>query len=402
MDQTKHKESFDCAYREKQFLMNYISFPLAEMEKFEWQRGKWGSEYYSYYYKRFTSHILSRLQIDEGNKILVIGCGAGGDEKNLRSLYPNLKITSIDISEEMIKKAVANLSPSNFMVCLAEDLPFQNNCFDRILSREVIEHVLDPQKMLFEVARVLKPNGIAVITTENEESFSPKNYYDIKIKSKLANMLEVPIFQKNYKDEAPKLSEIKAYGKNTGLVLEEHFWDGALYKSLLRIWKKRLKKFFKFPVSSWAHWFSCLENNRTLAYWFCDQAKYVFKKPEKFINLDLRKEYVCTRCNSKLQPISDEEQRCVRCDQVYSIVEGLLYLKYDERNQKSYKTEEGLRGGKVKQFIYKVLNNTLSAIYNILYFSSALIFSFFAKKNNKQLSHLMAPNDAFQKYLKKN
>lgn len=402
MDAKKHKEAFDENYREKLYIMSHIKFPLAEIDKFDWRRGKWGGEYYSYFYRRFTCHVLSRLNVQVDTNILVIGCGAGGDEKNLKALYPKTRIFSIDISEEMIRKAISNHSPSNFIVCLAEALPFKENIFERILSREVIEHVIDPEKMLSEIYRVLIPRGIAVVTTENEESFSPKNFYENKIRSKLDSLFEINISSKSFKDEAPKLSDIKAYSKNTGLILEDFFWDGALYKSMLRIWKKGLKKVIKFNVTRWAHWLSSLENNRTLAYWFCDQAKYVFKKPENAVNLDPQKGYVCNRCNSKLQPLLDKEQKCFKCGQVYSIVDGLLYLKYDERNRKSYKIEEGLRGGKVKQFIYKALNNILSSIYNILYFSSALIFSFFVKKNNRQLSHLMAPDDAFQKYLKKN
>jgi SAM-dependent methyltransferase len=46
------------------------------------------------------------------------------------------------------------------VVCAAgEGLPFPNNWFDLVLSNEVIEHVVDDQKAIAEIVRVLKPGG---------------------------------------------------------------------------------------------------------------------------------------------------------------------------------------------------------------------------------------------------
>lgn len=43
-------------------------------------------------------------------------------------------------------------------------LPFDDQSFDTIVSTQVIEHVTDPQQMLREIARVLRPGGIVLIT----------------------------------------------------------------------------------------------------------------------------------------------------------------------------------------------------------------------------------------------
>src|SRR3989344_1640514 len=45
------------------------------------------------------------------------------------------------------------------IICDLEKLPFKNNTFDAIINTWVIEHIPNPEKMLNELKRVLKPNG---------------------------------------------------------------------------------------------------------------------------------------------------------------------------------------------------------------------------------------------------
>lgn len=381
MDVKEQKESFERIYRNSSFEADHLRFPLAEIDKFDWNRGPFGNEYYSYHYRRATCHILSKLSIHDGQNILIVGCGAGLDEKNIIALYPNSKLWSIDISEEMIKKAVANRSPSSFAISLAEALPFRENSFDRVLSREVIEHVMDPQRMIFEISRVLKPQGVAVVTTENEESFSPRNFYAIRIRPKLARLLGVSLPAPKYKDEAPTLSQMKNYVQNARLDLEEYFWDGALYKCLLRSTKrfrklviKPFRKFLRFKVASWAHWFSCLENNRTLAYWFCDQAKYVIRK-------------------------SEESETAVFYDaNAYGFPYSASSSEGNDQNLKQHIPTDRL----ISRIVFRTLDFPLNMIYYVVYFAATLACAAFVKKNDTQLSNLLATDDALMQYLKKN
>ena len=46
-------------------------------------------------------------------------------------------------------------------------LPFGDNTFDWVVCSEVLEHVPEREKMISEFARVLKPNGILILTTPN-------------------------------------------------------------------------------------------------------------------------------------------------------------------------------------------------------------------------------------------
>ena len=398
----KHKQNFEKVYKRISYSTEDIKFPLVDIDKLDWNKGKLRNDYNRYFYRRFTCHILSNLRISDGQRILVIGCGFGFDERNIRMIYPNVSILSVDISEEMIKRAINDRSPSQFLLSIAEELPFKDNSFDRILSREVIEHVIDPQIMLFEISRVLKPQGIAVVTTENEESLSPENFYCIYVRSKLAKTLRFPVYLKNYTDKAPKLSEMDVYVKDAGLEMVKYFWDGALYRSLLLLMKP-LKKFIKFRISKWAQWFSCLENNRTLAYWFCDQVKYVLRKPKdnkSIVYYKYKDFYLCVKCHRSLRKVYDNNYECNNCGQKYLTTNRFpILMESGDGNQREHNV--GTEKAKKRNLIiFEVLDFFLSTIYKVFYVSIALICTLFSKKNDVQLSHLMAPDDQFQKYLK--
>jgi SAM-dependent methyltransferase len=56
-------------------------------------------------------------------------------------------------------------------------LPFRNEAFDLVMMLEVIEHVADVPRVLSEVARVLKPDGRAIISTPNRLSVTSRVNY---------------------------------------------------------------------------------------------------------------------------------------------------------------------------------------------------------------------------------
>lgn len=107
----------------------------------------------------------------EGKKMLEVGCG-NGDFSNFLSINHKAHITGLDFSEESIKiaeqkKQQFGATTSSFTVGDAQNMYFDDNSFDIIVSCECLEHVPVPQKMVNEIFRVLKPGGIVVLTTEN-------------------------------------------------------------------------------------------------------------------------------------------------------------------------------------------------------------------------------------------
>ena len=67
-----------------------------------------------------------------------------------------------------LKKPIldANLSANPKIVCLqanAEELPFPNHTFDRVIATCLLHHVEKPEQVFSEILRVLKPEGVATI-----------------------------------------------------------------------------------------------------------------------------------------------------------------------------------------------------------------------------------------------
>lgn len=107
---------------------------------------------------------------DLNNKrVLEVGCGRGVFSHHLATSFPTASITAVDFSESAINIAKDNFQRENleFQVENAESLSFSNDEFDYYISCETLEHVLHPQQMIHEIRRVLKKNGIFIITTEN-------------------------------------------------------------------------------------------------------------------------------------------------------------------------------------------------------------------------------------------
>jgi ubiquinone/menaquinone biosynthesis C-methylase UbiE len=120
-------------------------------------------------YKYFVWKLLSK-GIKQGN-VLDIGTGSGllAIELAKSTKDRSINITALDISSNMIKKAVENAREADvanrikFVIGTAADLPFPNEYFDAVISYASLHHWLDPVAVFNEVARVIKKDGIVII-----------------------------------------------------------------------------------------------------------------------------------------------------------------------------------------------------------------------------------------------
>ena len=128
--------------------------------------------------------MLEDLQLKE--PILDLGCGTGLLQKFLKT-----KLFGVDISFASLKKS-DELSVQGD----AEQLPYKDNTFSTVLSFTTLQNLESADKMLVEIARVLKQHGIAVVTVL------------AKFADKLKNA-----------EKYFQILEIKSCGEDIGLVL---------------------------------------------------------------------------------------------------------------------------------------------------------------------------------------
>ena len=101
---------------------------------------------------------------EESVRILDIGCGSGYQLLTLKELYPHLELYGVDLLRTEDLPETINF----YAVDLEKDnLPFEQESFDFIICRGVIEHVNNPSKIFTEAYRLLKKGGTFHILTEN-------------------------------------------------------------------------------------------------------------------------------------------------------------------------------------------------------------------------------------------
>jgi SAM-dependent methyltransferase/glycosyltransferase involved in cell wall biosynthesis len=120
---------------------------------------------------------LLACKLVSGKSVLDIASGEGYGSKMLADYASS--VAGVDISEEAISHAQSTYSANNltFKVGSCTDIPFERHRFDVVVSFETIEHHAQHEKMLLEIGRVLKPNGLLVISSPDKEFYSDKRNY---------------------------------------------------------------------------------------------------------------------------------------------------------------------------------------------------------------------------------
>lgn len=110
--------------------------------------------------------------------LLEVGCGEG---RGIRLVLPRVRsYSAIDKIEEAIATLRKEFPEARLVAGNLPPLPYPDDSFDSVISFQVIEHINDDVFFLKEIHRVLRPGGIALITTPNRPQSLSRNPWHIR------------------------------------------------------------------------------------------------------------------------------------------------------------------------------------------------------------------------------
>ncbi len=119
-------------------------------------------------------HAVAQFTRHHGKTILEVGVGAGTD--HLQWARAGCDCHGVDLTESAIETTRRHLAihgfESNLRRLDAEALPFDDATFDLVYSWGVIHHSEDPEKIVGEIHRVLKPGGLFIGMMYNRHSIA--------------------------------------------------------------------------------------------------------------------------------------------------------------------------------------------------------------------------------------
>lgn len=129
----------------------------------------------SFFYRAMTK-LIFRHQPDAAT-LVEVGCGIGMFTFTLAQRRPDIQIIAGDISDHALAVTASHLRqfPSVRVKQLdAEALSIPDAAADVLTAFDVLEHLQNPDRLISEAFRVLKPNGIFVFTTPNPKSLGAR------------------------------------------------------------------------------------------------------------------------------------------------------------------------------------------------------------------------------------
>jgi 2-polyprenyl-3-methyl-5-hydroxy-6-metoxy-1,4-benzoquinol methylase len=118
----------------------------------------------------------------EGREVLDAGCGAGYGTRILLE-HGAKRCVGVDLSPEAVEGAAERYGSGQaieFETVDIADLPFDDDSFDAVVCFETLEHVEDQAGVLEELERVLRADGLLLLSSPNRGQYPPGNPYHTK------------------------------------------------------------------------------------------------------------------------------------------------------------------------------------------------------------------------------
>ena len=118
----------------------------------------------------FNQRLVTSIDlasIKDNSVILDIGCFEGYLLNLIRTRNSSCKLYGIDQNKADFKQ----IDNCEFRIADAQNLPFDDSFFNAVFILDVLEHIQEYEKVINEIHRVLKPNGLCIISGPTESWF---------------------------------------------------------------------------------------------------------------------------------------------------------------------------------------------------------------------------------------
>ena len=172
-----------------------------DKEFFDGERkfGYGGFSYNPRYWSEVVKDFRDYYNLNNGSKILDVGCAKGFMLYDFYKLNPNLDLYGIDISKYAIDNSVSEIK-HKLQVANARKLPYEDNFFDLVISINTIHNLekVECAIALKEISRVSKQNAfIAVDAYRNNEEKQRMDAWNLTAKTILSVDDWIEFFDKN-------------------------------------------------------------------------------------------------------------------------------------------------------------------------------------------------------------
>jgi len=169
----------------------YSKIQLAEIERqLSYPRGEKGIEIANSMHRNnfgMTKSSIEVLKIDKGDVVVEIGHGNCGHLKYLLETNKMMKFIGLEISETMHREAQKQLTALEnkaveFRLYSGDKLPFENETIDKVFTVNTLYFWKDPKNFLLEISRVLKKDGICIVTYAHKEFMETLSFVNDKFR----------------------------------------------------------------------------------------------------------------------------------------------------------------------------------------------------------------------------
>ncbi len=142
---------------------------MSSKEYFETVANRWDDMRQSFFSETVREKAYAVANLQPGKTAADIGAGTGFITEGL--LQKDLTVIAVDQSESMLKELNKKFNDIDCRLGKAEKLPIEDKTVDYVFANMYLHHVENPPDALKEMARILKSNGMLVITDLDEHSF---------------------------------------------------------------------------------------------------------------------------------------------------------------------------------------------------------------------------------------